>query len=141
MLEIGAGQLSSYLCQIGLGLDYKVTVCEPCEEYLDTWNVPGATLIPTMPDDTVLDMNLDERRAVIALMHDPKLDDLALMEAPMSPALYIGALGFAQEQHGAARAAGRLLRPEQGRTQQVAQTRRDLYRQPDATGDCRVHTC
>jgi len=49
--------------------------------------------VRTMPDDTVQAMNLDERCAVVALTHDPKLDDLALMEALKSPAFYIGALG------------------------------------------------
>ena len=93
MLVIGAGQLSTYLCQIALGLDYQVTVCDPREEYTDTWHVPGTTLVRTMPDDTVLDMKLDERCAVIALTHDPKLDDLALMEAVKTPAFYVGALG------------------------------------------------
>jgi xanthine dehydrogenase accessory factor len=93
MLVIGAGQLSKYLCQIALGLDYQVTVCDPREEYTDVWHVPGTTLVRTMPDDTVLDMKLDERCAVIALTHDPKLDDLALMEAVRTPAFYIGALG------------------------------------------------
>jgi xanthine dehydrogenase accessory factor len=93
MLVIGAGQLSSYLCQMALGLDYKVTVCDPREEYFDSWHVPGTTLVRTMPDDTVLDMKLDERSAVIALTHDPKLDDLALLEALKSPAFYVGALG------------------------------------------------
>ena len=46
-----------------------------------------------MPDDTVIAMNLDRNSAVIALTHDPKLDDLALMEALKSPAFYVGALG------------------------------------------------
>ena len=50
-------------------------------------------LVKTMPDDTVLEMKLDERCAVIALTHDPKLDDMALMEALKSPAFYVGALG------------------------------------------------
>jgi xanthine dehydrogenase accessory factor len=93
MLVIGAGQLSRYLAQIAVGLDYQVTVCDPREEYIDAWEVPGTTLVRTMPDDTVLDMKLDERCAVIALTHDPKLDDLALMEALKTPAFYVGALG------------------------------------------------
>ncbi|NIF70918.1 MULTISPECIES: XdhC family protein [unclassified Burkholderia] len=93
MLVIGAGQLSSYLCQIALGLDYQVTVCDPREEYTDGWQVPGTTLVRGMPDDTVLEMKLDERCAVIALTHDPKLDDLALLEALRTPAFYVGALG------------------------------------------------
>jgi xanthine dehydrogenase accessory factor len=93
MLVIGAGQLSRYLCQIAVGLDYRVTVCDPREEYVEDWDIPGVTVVRTMPDDTVMDMNLDERCAVIALTHDPKLDDLALMEALKTPAFYVGALG------------------------------------------------
>jgi xanthine dehydrogenase accessory factor len=93
MLVIGAGQLSRYLCHIAVGLDYQVTVCDPREEYTDEWDVPGTKIVRTMPDDTVLEMKLDERCAVIALTHDPKLDDLALMEALKTPAFYVGALG------------------------------------------------
>jgi xanthine dehydrogenase accessory factor len=93
MLVIGAGQLSRYLCSIAVGLDYNVTVCDPRVEYTDEWNVPGTTIVRTMPDDTVIDMQLDERSAVIALTHDPKLDDLALIEALKTPAFYVGALG------------------------------------------------
>jgi xanthine dehydrogenase accessory factor len=93
MLMIGASQLSKYLAQIAVGLDYQVTICDPREEYTETWDVPGVRLVRTMPDDTVLAMQLDERCAVVALTHDPKLDDLALMEALKSPAFYVGALG------------------------------------------------
>jgi xanthine dehydrogenase accessory factor len=93
MLVIGAGQLSRYLCHIAVGLDYQVTVCDPREEYTDEWDIPGTKIVRTMPDDTVIDMKLDERCAVIALTHDPKLDDLALMEALKTPAFYVGALG------------------------------------------------
>jgi len=93
MLVIGASQLSKYLAEIAAGLDYQVTICDPREEYTETWDVPGVRLVRTMPDDTVKAMQLDERCAVVALTHDPKLDDLALMEALKSPAFYIGALG------------------------------------------------
>src|SRR5881628_905096 len=61
MLVIGASQLSKYLAQIAVGLDYKVTVCDPREEYMETWDIPGVTLVRTMPDDTVVAMQLDER--------------------------------------------------------------------------------
>jgi xanthine dehydrogenase accessory factor len=93
MLVIGAGQLSKYLCQIAVGLGFQVTVCDPREEYTETWDIAGVTMVRTMPDDTVTDMQLDERCAVIALTHDPKLDDLALMEALRTRAFYVGALG------------------------------------------------
>ncbi|ODV44432.1 hypothetical protein AWV79_08195 [Cupriavidus sp. UYMMa02A] len=93
MLVIGAGQLSKYLCQIAVGLGFQVTVCDPREEYTETWDISGVTMVRTMPDDTVMEMKLDERCAVIALTHDPKLDDLALMEALRTRAFYVGALG------------------------------------------------
>jgi len=93
MLVIGASQLSKYLAQMAQGLDYQVTVCDPRSEYEETWDVAGVPLVKTMPDDTVVAMKLDERCAVIALTHDPKLDDLALLEALKSKAFYVGALG------------------------------------------------
>jgi xanthine dehydrogenase accessory factor len=93
MLVIGSGQLSRYLCQMAVGLDYQITVCDPRIEYIDTWDVPGTSVVRTMPDDTVIDMKLDARSVVVTLPHDPKLDDLALMVALKTPAFYVGALG------------------------------------------------
>lgn len=93
LLIIGAGQLSAFLAQIALGMDYHVTVCDPREEYRQGWSVPGVQLSHDMPDDLVLGMTLDSRCAVLALTHDPKLDDLALMEALKSEAFYVGAIG------------------------------------------------
>jgi xanthine dehydrogenase accessory factor len=46
-----------------------------------------------MPDDVVLEMQLDPHSAVVAVTHDPKLDDMVLLEALKSPAFYVGALG------------------------------------------------
>ncbi|MGZ5260682.1 MAG: XdhC family protein, partial [Burkholderiales bacterium] len=93
LLIIGAGQLSKYLAEMAQALDYHVTVCDPREEYADTWDVAGAQLTRNMPDDVVIAMNLDAHSAVVTLTHDPKLDDMALLEALKSPAFYIGAIG------------------------------------------------
>ena len=93
LLIIGAGQLSRYLAEMARTLDYRVTVCDPREEYVFGWDVPGVELVRTMPDDTVVAMELDGRSAVVALTHGPKLDDMALLEALKSPAFYVGALG------------------------------------------------
>ena len=93
LLIIGAGQLSRFVAQIAQGMDYAVTVCDPREEYRDSWQVEGVELATGMPDDVVQAMKLDARCAVIALTHDPKLDDLALMEALRSDAFYVGAIG------------------------------------------------
>ena len=94
LLIIGGGQLSRYLASMAQMLDYQVTVCEPRTEYHEGWEqLSGVTLSTTMPDDLVLSMNLDSNSAVVAITHDPKLDDLALMEALRTPAFYVGALG------------------------------------------------
>ena len=93
LLIIGAGQLSTYLAQMAQALDYSVTICDPREEYTTTFDVPGIVLKRGMPDDVVTEMNLDGHSAVVTLTHDPKLDDMALLEALKSPAFYIGAIG------------------------------------------------
>ncbi|RFP14882.1 MULTISPECIES: XdhC family protein [unclassified Duganella] len=93
LLIIGAGQLSRFLAQIATAMDYHVIVCDPREEYRAGWQVDGVQLVHDMPDDIVIAMQLDRRSAVVALTHDPKLDDLALMEALKSDAFYVGAIG------------------------------------------------
>ncbi len=94
LVLIGGGQLSRYLANMAAMLDYRVTVCEPREEYHEGWGaMEGVTLSRLMPDDLVIAMNLDANSALVAVTHDPKLDDLALMEALKTPAFYVGALG------------------------------------------------
>ena len=93
LFVIGAGQLSRFVAQIASAMDYYVTVCDPREEYTAGWDLPGVKLVHCMPDDLVLEARLDRRSAVVALTHDPKLDDLALMEALKSDAFYVGAIG------------------------------------------------
>jgi len=98
LLVIGAGQLTHYVAQMALALDYQVAICDPREEYADGWLVPGTELLRTMPDDTVLELQPDNHTAILALTHDPKLDDLALIEALKSPAFYVGAIGSQRNQ-------------------------------------------
>ena len=93
LVLIGAGQLTRYLAEMARMLDYHVSVIDPREEYADGWDVPGIALERGMPDDLVREMNLDGHSALVALTHDPKLDDLALMEALKSAAFYVGAIG------------------------------------------------
>jgi len=93
LLIIGAGQASQYLAQMAAALDYQIFICDPRSEYRETWSVEGTTVVSAMPDDAVIGLGLDSRSAVVALTHDPKLDDLALIEALRSPAFYVGCLG------------------------------------------------
>ena len=93
MLLIGAGQLTEYLATMALFSGFAVTVCDPREEYRSAWSVPGAKVLSDMPDDVVIAFKADRRSCVIALTHDPKLDDLALIEALATDAFYVGAIG------------------------------------------------
>jgi xanthine dehydrogenase accessory factor len=93
LIVIGAGDLSRYLCQMALSLGFEVVVCDPREEYRASWQLDGVTVSHEMPDDLVLQLQPDARTAVVALTHDPKLDDLALIDALQSEAFYVGAIG------------------------------------------------
>ncbi len=93
LLIIGAGQISRYLAPMAKALGYQVFVCDPRQEYASQWDVRDTILLSAMPDDAAIDMQLDPHSAVVALTHDPKLDDMVLLEALKSPAFYIGALG------------------------------------------------
>ena len=93
MLLIGAGQLTEYLATMAIFSGFAVTVCDPREEYRTAWSVPGVTVLSSMPDDVVIAFKPDRRSCVIALTHDPKLDDLALLEALNTDAFYVGAIG------------------------------------------------
>lgn len=93
LLIVGAAQVSRYLASMALALDYHVIVCDPREEYLSEWDVDGVELSSMMPDDLILDLKLDSDSAIVTLTHDPKLDDMALLEALKCDAFYVGAIG------------------------------------------------
>ena len=93
MLIIGAGQMSEYLATMALFNGFSVTVCDPRDEYRSSWSGGGGSIDHGSPDDMVLKLKPDSRTCVVALTHDPKLDDLALLEALESEAFYVGAIG------------------------------------------------
>lgn len=93
LLVIGAGAPARYLAQMAQSLDYRVLICDPRAEVTATWDLPGTELLAGMPDDVVRAHVCDVRWAVVALTHDPRLDDMALLEALTSPAFFVGALG------------------------------------------------
>jgi len=93
MVIIGAGQLSLYTADFALASDFEVIVIDPREEYAEGIHREDVSFYKGMPDDVLLEIGVDPHTAVVALTHDPKLDDMALMEALKSPAFYVGALG------------------------------------------------
>jgi len=90
---IGAGMVSSYLAEIALTLDYDVTVCDPREHLLNDFAVAGVHTICDMPDDAIRAGANDSQSAIVALTHDPRIDDMGLMQALETEAFYIGAMG------------------------------------------------
>jgi xanthine dehydrogenase accessory factor len=98
LLLIGAGQLSQAVAQMAQMLDFEVLVCDPRAEYSAGFQMPGASWIEGMPDDVVRALVPDAHTAIVALTHDPKLDDMALLEALQSAAFYVGALGSSRNQ-------------------------------------------
>ena len=93
LFVIGSGMVSAYLAQMALSLDYEITICDPRQELLDQFSVAGVRKVADMPDDAVRDYANDPATAIVALTHDPRIDDMGLMEALETEAFYIGAMG------------------------------------------------
>lgn len=93
LLIIGDGQLASHLADMACQLDYRVTICDPREDYQSTPRLDGVQYTREMPDDAVRRLGDQARTAVVTLAHDPRQDDLGLSAALESRAFYIGALG------------------------------------------------
>lgn len=103
LLLIGAGQLSQTLARMAVMLDFEVLVCDPRAAYIGQFDAAMADVtevarVPGMPDDAVRTLQPDAHTAIVALTHDPKLDDMALLEALISDAFYVGALGSQRNQ-------------------------------------------
>lgn len=93
LILVGAGHLARYLAQMGQMLDFSVLVSDPRPEYRAQWDVAGAKLLDGMPDDAIRELGVDAYTAIVTTAHEPKVDDMALLEALKSDAFYIGALG------------------------------------------------
>ena len=96
MLIVGGSEIAHYLAEVAATVDYQVFVCDPREEYKTAWRAKGATWIDGMPDDAVLAFRPDGHSVILTVSHDPKLDDMALLEALKTDAFYVGAVGSAR---------------------------------------------
>ncbi len=93
LLLIGAGALSETLSQLASAMDYQVLINDPRAEVLARWEGEAVERIPGMPDDAVRAHATDRDSIVLTLTHDPRIDDMALMEALEHELFYVGALG------------------------------------------------
>ena len=93
LFVIGTNMVAAYVAEMALALGYDVTVCDPREQRLADFQTAGVRKIREMPDDAVRTHAADAHSAVVALNHDPRIDDMGLMEALTTDAFYIGAMG------------------------------------------------
>ena len=93
LLLLGAGDVAKYVAEMALALEYDVTLCDPRPKYLENWHVEGVETTSRLPDDVVRERFNNPYSGIIALAHDPRVDDMALMEALKTNAFYVGAMG------------------------------------------------
>ena len=108
VLLVGAGELSRYVASFALALDFDVVVVEPRAPFRETFDVGGVRVLDLLPDDAVAAHARDARSAVLALSHEPSLDDLALEEALGAACFHVAALGSTRS-HEARRGRLRFL--------------------------------
>ncbi len=95
LLIIGAGEVSRYLVPLAESLDFSVTLCDPREGYFSRNGFDPASVgcLKRLPDDLVRERFHDAHCAIVALAHDPRVDDLALLAALETDAFFVGAMG------------------------------------------------
>ena len=93
LVIVGAVHISQALAPLALSLDYDVTVVDPRTAFASPERFPDVPLIAEWPDVALPPLNIDHYTAFVALTHDPKIDDPALLHAFERDCFYIGALG------------------------------------------------
>jgi xanthine dehydrogenase accessory factor len=93
MVITGAVHISQALAPIAQLLGYDVTIVDPRTAFASIERFPDVKVIAEWPDKALPPLNIDRYTAFVALTHDPKIDDPALMHALSRDCFYIGALG------------------------------------------------
>jgi xanthine dehydrogenase accessory factor len=93
LVVIGAVHISQALAPIARMLGYDVTIIDPRTAFASPERFPDAALIAEWPDAALPPLAVDRYTAFVALTHDPKIDDPALLHALARDCFYIGALG------------------------------------------------
>jgi CTP:molybdopterin cytidylyltransferase MocA/xanthine/CO dehydrogenase XdhC/CoxF family maturation factor len=90
---VGAVHIAQALAALAIPAGYQVRVIDPRAPYATDERFPGIVVERAWPDEALAARPLTAHSALVALAHDPKLDDAALTAALQSPAFYVGALG------------------------------------------------
>lgn len=93
LIIAGISPVSEACAQFAMGLGYEVIVCDPREEVVANFDAPGVKVLTQLPSLFIASGACHAATAVVALTHDPRIDDLAMIEAVRTPAFYIGVMG------------------------------------------------
>lgn len=93
MVIIGAVHISQALAPLARSLGYDVTVVDPRTAFASPERFPDVKVVAEWPDVALPPLNVDAYTAFVAVTHDPKIDDPALLHAFERNCFYIGALG------------------------------------------------
>jgi len=99
LVIIGAVHISQALAPLARSLNYDVTIVDPRTAFASPERFPDVPLVAEWPDVALPPLNIDHYTAFVALTHDPKIDDPALLHAFQCDCFYIGALG-SRKTHG-----------------------------------------
>src|ERR1700733_5221960 len=99
LVIIGAVHISQALAPIGKLLGYDVTIVDPRTAFASPERFPDVNVVAEWPDIALPPLNVDRYTAFVALPHDPKIDDPALIHALARDCFYVGALG-SRKTHG-----------------------------------------
>jgi xanthine dehydrogenase accessory factor len=95
----GAVHISQTLAPLGQMLGYDVTIIDPRTAFATVERFPDVKVLAEWPDTALPPLGIDRYTAFVALTHDPKIDDPALLHALSRDCFYIGALG-SRKTHG-----------------------------------------
>ena len=93
LLLVGAGEVARCVAELAQKVDFQVSLCDYREDFLQGWHVDGVEILREMPDDVIEKGFSHKFCAIIALAHDPRIDDMAMMQALTTDAFYVGAMG------------------------------------------------
>lgn len=93
MTIIGAVHISQVLAPMAQMTGFDVRVVDPRTAFATPERFDGVDLVADWPEDALKDQPIDAFTAVVAVTHDPKIDDWPLISALKSNAFYVGALG------------------------------------------------
>lgn len=93
LIIAGISAISAPCAAFAVTLGFEVIICDPDEATCAGFSVPGVTVKALLPSLYIASETCHRATAVVALTHDPRIDDLAMMEAVRTPAFYIGVMG------------------------------------------------